>query len=481
VSGDAVGIRIAFASGTYDTNPTWVRIDNPSQPPLSAYNCVQSFSIDRGRQQQMDKTQAGTCVLNLLDTTGAFDPTNTSGPFYGHLGPLSQVKITMQNPVDGFYHDIYTGFIESWDTTFVDQAANIMQVTCNATDGFELLNRAETVPDSTGFTTYQPQLVHDRILGALQDDYLTGQGASWPAAWTNVFSGNVDMKLTTYNPQSTILGVIQDAADAEFPNVANVFMNRWGQVAFRGRWSRLYPQAYGPRLLAENPPHPGDGNAIYTWYVGDEAAAQSLGYVPINSIEWTMDLQWVINACLATPYNLPQVDIIGQLQTAPSSMTTYGPRSLTIPDLLVGTSVANPHAAPNGGDGAMMPESDSDYTGAVECQYFGDYYVKNYATPAQMVNSITFQTISPTDSTGPAWWKFVTNVEIGDIVFINQRNPGGGGFTKTGFFVEGVHHQVQLGGSNIPQWTMNLDLSPRQWYRFFAGSTYDITTSTNGP
>lgn len=454
-----VGIRIAFANDTHDTSPFWVRIDDPTYPAVaSSSNLVSGWETHRGRQYELDKTQAGTATMTIIDQTGRFDPTNTAGPYYGQIKPLKQAKITAQNPVDGSYHDIFTGYVESWDYTITPDE-NLLYVTANLSDGFELLTRAEVVPDGSGTTTYAGQQVDDRIRAALAD-------AGWPSIYTNIFTGNVDMQQTIYNPQTSILAVIQDAADAEFPNAANTFMDRWGRVAFRGRWARFNPSAYETRDVNSNPPL--GAKQIIVWNVGDRAAADTFVIAPIADIQWTLDLKNIINACLCMPYNIAQSFISGQLKTDSGSISQYGVRALSIPDLLIDSSIAGPGAAPPGGDGVGKPAADAN----TECQIIGQYFVDNYAQPVEMISSISFIAQDPKSTLGPPLWKFLTGVEIGDIVVVTQTNPGGGGFRATQFFVEGIHNVVSLGSGTYPQWTMNLDLTPRTWYSKFDGVTY---------
>ena len=65
--------------------------------PLRAI--VQRWSIDRGRPNEMSRTDTGTAVVELVDRAGDFDPTNTGGAFYGRLepgvpmGPMVQAAI----------------------------------------------------------------------------------------------------------------------------------------------------------------------------------------------------------------------------------------------------------------------------------------------------------------------------------------------------------------------------------------------------
>ncbi len=456
---DAQGISVAFLSTTYDPAPFWIRLDDPTYPAnFSNSNVVVGWETHRGRQYELDKTQAGTAIVHIVDTTGRLDPSNATGPYFGNIGPLSQMKVNVQNPVNGVYFDIFTGFTESWTYGFPDPSAQVMEITLNCTDGFEPLARAEVVPDATGTTTYAAQQVNARIFAALAD-------AGWPAGMTNVFSGNVDMQETIYNPQTSILAVLQDAADAEFPNAANLFMDKYGNVAFRGRWARFNPSQY-----SADPPTP--TRPIRFWGVGDRNAAETFNLAPIADIEWTLDLKNVINACLCTPYGIAQSSIAGQLKTNATSIAQYGTRVLSIPDLLLTSSIAGPVGPPPGGDGVGFPASDADGLGLVETGYIGQYYVDNYGAPVEMISSISFKAIDPTDSLGANQWKFLTGVEIGDVITVTETNPGGGGFRQAQFFVEGIHNVVTLGDAAFPQWTMNLDLTPRTWYSALAGFTY---------
>ena len=46
---------------------------------------------------------------------------------------------------------------------------------------------------------------------------------------------------TQYNPDESALTALRDAADAELPFIANIYVNRSGQFVFRGRYSTLLP------------------------------------------------------------------------------------------------------------------------------------------------------------------------------------------------------------------------------------------------
>ena len=85
-----------------------------------------------------------------------------------------------------------------------------------------------------------------------EDDPVTGPqirinqalaDANWPSGLSSVFTGNVNLNETVYSPGESILAVIHDAADAEFPGVANFYVDRYGVVCFHGRNARFNPSS----------------------------------------------------------------------------------------------------------------------------------------------------------------------------------------------------------------------------------------------
>ena len=99
------GISLAPRSDWNDPAPTWDRIDND-------YN-VQSWSIDRGRPNEMSRTDTGQATVELVDRTGDFDPTNTGGAFYGGTSADRQAKIELQNQDTDAWSTLFRGFIAS--------------------------------------------------------------------------------------------------------------------------------------------------------------------------------------------------------------------------------------------------------------------------------------------------------------------------------------------------------------------------------
>lgn len=461
--GSPDGICIAFGQNWSTTSPTWTRLDDPNVPvwgfkagtPHNT-NCVSGWTVDRGRSYELDKTQTGTATITLQDPHGWFDPTNAASPFYGKLNVMLPASISIYDPNNNFYTCVFTGFVESWNwTTTIDE--KLMIVTVNLVDGFEILGQAELVPSINGVTVLagdsSNNAIQNRMVAVLNTP-LPGGVQAWPddgllganSRWRNINSGNSFIAPTVYNPSTTVLSVLQDCADAEFPGVANVFMNKIGAISFYGRYVRFQPSNY-----------PLD---VKRWTVGDRGGQENEGAAVANDIEWTEDTSKLINSVLCYPNKCPQIQILNQLYTDTSSITKYGNRSIAITDLL---SFGQPGTANQTAQPATM-------AGALACcLYFAKYYVKNYSVPNLRITKLQFGSRPTGDS---QTWLFIASVEIGDLLTVWTTNAGGGGFgvgageeTPTQFFVEGIHYVVSGPLFNeVPEVQLTLDVSPKQWF-----------------
>jgi hypothetical protein len=57
-----------------------------------------SMTFNRGRQYELDQVRAGEGQFGLLNTDAAFEPTNTSGPWFGHVKPYEPFRRRAQWP-----------------------------------------------------------------------------------------------------------------------------------------------------------------------------------------------------------------------------------------------------------------------------------------------------------------------------------------------------------------------------------------------
>ena len=114
---------------------------------------VRQITINRGRSLQQDTYEAGTCVVRVIDTTGAWNPQNTSSPYYPYLVPLRKLRVSATTGTD--QHFLFSGYTTEYRYTF-PQGQELGYVDIYVSDAFRLLQLANitTVADSgTGQST----------------------------------------------------------------------------------------------------------------------------------------------------------------------------------------------------------------------------------------------------------------------------------------------------------------------------------------
>jgi hypothetical protein len=441
-------VLIALDDPTLTWSPTWTRLD-------STPNLVASYTIDRGRQYELDRTDVGRAVVQITDVDGLLDPTNIYGPYFGKLEPLLQVMLGRWNPITDTWHTRYRGFIEDFNYA-VDPSQKVSRLELSLVDIFEIMSAIE-MQDSTFSdpTPSRPQatlgqvFLEDKDMRDRINDVLDRAGI--PTDFRVVFSGNVHLWETVYSPAESPMTAVQEAADAEWPGVANVFTDRQGRLCVHGRLSKFDPAG----VLAGPPPVPDEVWDYHEWKAGDGAAValDAAHVVHVRELAYNRGLAKVINSAYATPTRaalgtpLTAAEINAQLYTDATSIGKYGIRSWSAQDLLTK-------------QGLLAPHNDD----LVETKLFAQFYVDNYKTPADRISAIGFRSINPAAAGSHVLWDFLAKVDISDSVTVTVTAPGGGGFFDEGFFVEGVHEEVHPLGVDYDDVTLHLDLSPRSYF-----------------
>jgi hypothetical protein len=445
---DPLGVSVAFDDPPLTVDPVWTRIDTLA-------GCrVRDWTVDRGRPTEFDKTGTGTAVVNIVDRQGLFDPTNSSSPYSGKIVPGKQAGIALVNPTGSHASFVlFRGFVESWRYR-LGPTEKWFELELQLVDGFAVLSRAELrvgvdgllpVPaGAEGNVVYGETTgtVADRINAVLAD-------VGWPVGLTDVFSGNVQVGPKVYSPGSSALDALWDAADGEFPGVANLWMSKDGKLTFRGRQARFRPDVaeYG----------------INRRTVADPAnwAAGTAPHVPIAELEWVNGHDNLFNSASATPERVGTSEGSRQWNpTAPdnddakaqtveddASIAAYGRSSITFDNLqtILGKAV------PPGNDAKA------------ETLGFATYYVQNYKDPAPRLSRLVFKSRSPTDPMAADLWTHICRCEISDLLTLKTTHPGGGGFNQD-FYVEGLHYTGRPGTPTVPIVELSLDVSPRAHY-----------------
>jgi hypothetical protein len=266
--------------------------------------------------------------------------------------------------------------------------------------------------------------------------------AGWAPGLREVFSGNVALQGTVYAHRTQALTAIQDAADAEFPGVANFYVQKDGRATFHGRLARFNPT--DPQYH------------ISIWKCGDmDAVNADSSRALIFELAYDRDAEKVINSCMATPQDIPDARIDDQRVEDTASIAKYGSRSISFDNLL---TAGDPDVGLGYGYTAVADDA---------VRKFASYYVDNYATPRNRVNTITLRSVGPTDPYAAAIWRVMCQVDISDIIRLRTTHLGGG-FDED-FYVEGLHYQVNPLSDVYLDVTLTLDVSPRAYYNVNPG------------
>lgn len=420
-------------------SPDWTRLD-------STYR-VQAITVDRGRSFEFDTTGTGTATIQIVDTTGDFDPTNPGGAFYGSLMPYKQILVQLPDSGGSTWSPIFRGYVSRFRyLPYVTEAHGIAIIEC--VDLLDFLAGVEITGDgSYGDDQTNGNIIYNadtattaaqtRITKVLNEVATETTGSSWPAGLRNIFTGNVKLQASHYSPRTSALAVIRDAADAEFPAVSNFFVSKDGVASFRGRYARFD---------YDDPSY-----AVDTWSLGDLAAADASPstVVPISPpLEYSIDKENVWTAATATPddptgLNAGWSDGTNYVVDA-TDAASYGLRTWGASDLATG-----------GGAGAT--------TAVQETNLFADYILANYSTPRVRVGALTVRPQAPLSAYGDATWALFQGVEINDVVSL-ETTQGSGGFGGDLFFVEGIHYEVAPMSSSHPDVTLTLDVSPQAYF-----------------
>lgn len=444
---DPVGVCVAFDDDALEPDPTWTRLDDPA-----GYNLVTRWTVDRGRDSEFDRVNTGTATISLIDTHGVVDPTNTGGPFFGKLDPMKQAAIAVRNPVAGTWTTIFRGFVSEWLYDWDVDEPNVLRVTLELADAFDLIAALELTPEQHGQTTgldafadvwYEGtpsnvpgvanafKHVDDRIQDILDD-------VGWPAGLRDIFSGNCSVQGAVYARRNQALQALQDAADAEFPTIGSVHMSKANTFRFRGRFARY------------NPTHAGYG--IGHWYAGDATAVSgSTAIAPISGLSMRRSKQDIYNAVLALPQGVDETDVPSALVKDNTSIGTFGWRGLSFNDLLVS---------------AGHDDDNNPTTAIQEAVKYSTTIVENYKSPKTRATRIVLKSRAPGTRNAAALWETMVGAELSDLLTLTTTHPGGGGFTAIDFYMDGLRYSADVtsGTTAYAQITLEADLTPRGYY-----------------
>ncbi len=367
--------------------------------------------------------------------------------------------LQLYNPVDATWEPQFRGLIDDYRYTIDGSAVGADGNPVNASieidcvDMFDYLNGYGLTPGIDGTTP--PKGAEDSVYFAasgvsdtVEDRILEILGnANVDPTMSIVASGNVQVISTQYNPDDSALSALRDAADAELPFIANIYVNRSGLFCFRGRYSRFDPDD----VAAE----PGSDWDFTRWKAGDGKAIQAdPTRAQVRVVEYSRDRADLINAAICYPQGLAATAIPDQVFANSASITAYGKHSANpMTDLITAKYV---------GFGTISPDD-----GQTQCLLYAELLVKNKKDPRICPTALQFKSINPTDFRASATWDLLTRSDISHIVNLAVGYPGGtglmGGATTDDYYIEGRALTVRPANSAYDYVELDLDVTPFEW------------------
>jgi hypothetical protein len=446
-------VLIAFDDGPHEPSPTFTAIDQAGDFPDQF---VSGYDTRSGKQTLLSQTETGEATVYINDHSLAlFDPRNSSSPYFGKLYGR-QILLQLYNPVTAVWESQFQGWIDyvTWDIdgSAVNAAGEpinaSIQLECvdlfDELDGFGLTpGLAGDVPPSgmEDGVYYAEAHVDDRQIQILTDVGIDSTRYGSPS----LASGNVNCQEVKYDPDESALSALRDAADAEFPFISNIYIDRFGKYQFRGRYGRFAPDS----VAAE----PGSTWDFTRWAVGDGAAiVADATRAQMRILSFQRGRNEVLNVGMCWSKGTTAAQMPSQVYADTTSITDYGQHAAPpMSDLLIaddGLESGNPNAR-------------------VECYDFAKLLVKNQKDPLESISALQVKTVHPSDARAAPTWAFLTQSDISHIVNVAVGYPGGTGFTGTSpaddYYIEGRSLRVRALEPGFDYVELDCEVSPAVW------------------
>jgi hypothetical protein len=210
-------------------------------------NVVDSVTIKRGRNPQVDEFQTGTMTLRIVDQNGDFNPQNPSSPYFGLLDPMRKVSISATSV--GVTYPMFSGFITSYTTSTPLNANDVVYTTIQAVDAQRLAQNAQ-IATVTGATA--GDLSGTRINQIL--DMI-----SWPESMRDVDAGLTTMQADPGTAR-TSLAALQTVTNSEY---GAFYVDAAGSFVFQDRSVTTASIGGTPTVFNDNGSDIGYANALW--------------------------------------------------------------------------------------------------------------------------------------------------------------------------------------------------------------------------
>jgi hypothetical protein len=188
---------------------------------------VFGLSVTRGRNRDLNRTNAGSISVSFRNESRALDPSNNNGSLADYAVPRLPVRVK----TDGT--PVFTGLSDNWGFSY--EIGGQATASLTGSDAFSLFAR-ETVVGSA-----VQELSGDRV-----DFLLDSVKIPWPSLERDIDTGNATLAASEVNSNA-----LQYLQDIEASEAGLVFMDKEGRVAFR---ERLFLPGTAVPIFSDNGP-----------------------------------------------------------------------------------------------------------------------------------------------------------------------------------------------------------------------------------
>jgi hypothetical protein len=211
-----VKVELGSFTGLTLDDPVLGRLDeNPLDGAIAFEEIPQgvvSVSTSRGRNRDLERTNAGQVSVSLRNQDRFFDPQGGSD-FTRFVVPRRPVRVLAEGSA------VFTGFIDDWDFTYSPGGDSVASFT--GSDAFSIFARNINGGGSAV----------EELTGARLNRVLDQVSVNWPSAERDIEDGNSTLAAGVL--EDNALTYISDTIETSEQGL--VFMTKDGRVAFRER------------------------------------------------------------------------------------------------------------------------------------------------------------------------------------------------------------------------------------------------------
>jgi hypothetical protein len=211
-----VSVELGSFTGLTLDDPVLGRLDeNPLDGAIAFEEIPQgvvSVSVSRGRNRDLERTNAGSLSVSLRNQDRFFDP-RSENPFTRFVVPRRPVRVLAEGSA------VFTGFIDDWSFNYEPGGESVASF--QASDAFSIfarnLNGGGAAPEE--------------LTGARVNRVLNQLSVNWPAGERDIEDGNSTLAAGVIEDNTlNYLGEVVEASEQGL-----LFMSKDGKVAFRER------------------------------------------------------------------------------------------------------------------------------------------------------------------------------------------------------------------------------------------------------